>query len=223
MTILRIFTPLLLGFAAVIAAQAQPNSSSTPTDIEQNVASRAEDICPLLPGRTVPEVSVRAGDGTERSLPQLIAGKPTILIFYRGGWCPYCNHQLAELQEIEPKLLELGYQIIAISPDRPEKFAPVIAKGGLTYSLYSDSKLNAAKAFGLAFKVDEAVVARYQKMNINLDDASGESHHMLPVPGAYVIASDGTIAFGYVNPNYKIRVPGSVLLAAATSVVAGSN
>ncbi|ULT24851.1 redoxin domain-containing protein [Sphingobacterium sp. E70] len=30
-----------------------------------------------------------------------ISQKPTILVFYRGGWCPYCNLQLSGLQEIE--------------------------------------------------------------------------------------------------------------------------
>ena len=210
---------LVLFSLAAVMLYTQPNNASAQGSGEHPVASRAEDICPLLPGRTVPVVSVQTSEGADVGLPELIGGKPTILIFYRGGWCPYCNLQLSELQEIEPTLLELGYQIIAISPDRPAKLAPAIAKGNLTYRLFSDSKLNAAKAFGLAFKVDEKVVARYKTINIDLDDASGESHHMLPVPAAYVIGADGIIAFGYVNPNYKVRIPGSILLAAARATV----
>jgi peroxiredoxin len=218
MTFLSPLSLLLFGLATM-TVYTQPNNASAQGSGEHPVASRAEDICPLLLGRTVPVVSVQTSDGSDVGLPELIGGKPTILIFYRGGWCPYCNLQLSELQEIEPKLLELGYQIIAISPDRPEKLAPAVAKSNLSYRLFSDSKLNVAKAFGLAFKVDEKVVARYQTINIDLDEASGESHHMLPVPGAYVIGADGIIAFSYVNPNYKVRLPGNVLLAAARATV----
>ncbi len=43
--------------------------------------------------------------------------------------------------------------------------------------------------------------------------------HLLPVPAAYVIDTDGIIVFGYANPNYKVRVPATVLLAAARSAV----
>jgi len=182
-------------------------------------AQGAEEICPLLPGEAVPMATVRTVEGVETTLSEILSGKMTLLIFYRGGWCPYCNRHLAELQEIEPQLLELGYQIIAISPDRPEKLAPAVAENDLNYRLFSDSRLAAAQAFGLAFTVEKKVVDRYRTMEIDLEEASGESHHMLPVPAAYLIDSTGTILFSYVNPNYRVRVPVSVILAAAEAGV----
>ena len=48
-----------------------------------------------------------------------ILAKKTVLVVYRGGWCPYCNSQLSDLQDIENQILQLGYQIIAVSPDAP--------------------------------------------------------------------------------------------------------
>jgi hypothetical protein len=50
------------------------------------VAESADKICPLLPGMKAPEVSFRQLDGNPVSLRNLIAEKPVILIFYRGGW-----------------------------------------------------------------------------------------------------------------------------------------
>lgn len=47
--------------------------------------------------------------------------KPSIILFYRGGWCPYCNRQLAELKNIEQDLVDLGYQVLAISPESPDR------------------------------------------------------------------------------------------------------
>ena len=45
--------------------------------------------------------------------------RPTIVIFYRGGWCPYCNMQLSDLRLVEPKLRAQGFEIVFLSTDRP--------------------------------------------------------------------------------------------------------
>lgn len=127
--------------------------------------------------------------------------------------------QLGQLQKIEPSLIELGYQIIAISPDRPEKFRESIEKHKLSYLLLSDSKMNGAQAFGLVFKVDEKALEQYKKYGVDLEDASGEKHHLLPVPAVFVVGTDGIVKFEYVNPNYKVRLDPDVLLAAAKAAL----
>ena len=53
---------------------------------QSEVANTAEDICPLLPGTKIPDVELQRADGTPFSLANKIAEKPSILIFYRGGW-----------------------------------------------------------------------------------------------------------------------------------------
>jgi cytochrome oxidase Cu insertion factor (SCO1/SenC/PrrC family) len=55
------------------------------------VAQKAEDVCPINIGEEIPSVNVRDVDGKEINLLDLTKGKKSILIFYRGGWCPYCN------------------------------------------------------------------------------------------------------------------------------------
>jgi peroxiredoxin len=85
------------------------------------------------------------------------------------------------------------------------------------YTIYSDSSLQATRAFGLAFKVDDELVEKYLKWNIDLEKASGETHHVLPAPATYIIGKDGIINFAYVNPNYKARLHPDVLLAAANA------
>jgi peroxiredoxin len=126
---------------------------------------------------------------------------------------------LGQLQSIEGKLVALGYQILAVSPDRPEKLAPSVGKHGLKYQLFSDSKMTAAKAFGLAWKVDDATIAMYKEYKIDLDDASGESHHLLPVPAAYVVDAKGVIRYRYFNPDYKVRVNPDELLREAKAAL----
>ncbi len=123
-----------------------------------------------------------------------------------------------QLQNIEPQLIQLGYQIIAISPDLPIKLAQTIRKHKLNYLLLSDSKMKAARAFGIAFRVAEKARKR-NNFDRDLEDASGEKHHLLPVPAAFIIGTDGIIKFEYVNPNYTVRIKPDLLLAAAKATL----
>ncbi len=114
------------------------------------IAPSAEAAKPLAVGAAIPEAIVKDPNGHETKLSELLGGKKSVLIFYRGSWCPYCNAHLAGLQSLEGELKGLGYQIVAISPDRPEELAPLTEKHHLTYSLYSDSSTAAMQGSGLA-------------------------------------------------------------------------
>ena len=122
---------------------------------------------------------------------------------------------MGQLQEINAELIDLGYQIIAISPDRPEKIRSVLEKTSYDYRIVSDSKLSAALACGVAFTLDAKTVEKYKGYGFDLEDASGETHHMLPVPTVFVLDTGGTIRFVYSNADYKVRIDPERLMAQA--------
>lgn len=126
---------------------------------------------------------------------------------------------MGQLQETEKALDELGYQVLFISPDRPEKAREIISKADYGYVLLSDSKMEAAKAFGIAFTPDEKTLKAYKNYGIDLEAASGESHHLLPVPSVFVLDKDEKIRFTYVDPKYQVRIDPDLLLAAATAAL----
>ncbi|MGN8224773.1 peroxiredoxin-like family protein [Gracilimonas sp. BCB1] len=181
----------------------------------QDYAASANEVTPLLISSDIPDVSVKNIDGETVNLRDKVYEQPSILVFYRGGWCPYCSRHLADLKKIEEDLYEIGYQILAISPDRPEKLKATLNENELGYTLLSDSPMKATKAFGLAFKVDNETVERYKSLGIDLEGDSGYDHHLLPAPAVYIVNTDGIVRFNYVNPNYKERIDGGVLLTAA--------
>ncbi len=187
---------------------------------QENIASSANEICPIKVGARIPPTKLPAVDGNLFDLNAAFSQKPTVVIFYRGGWCPFCNRQLSQIRKIHPQLLSMGYQLIAVSADRSEKLAETVQKDSLDYTLLSDSKASAAQALGLAFRVDSSIVERYKRNNMDLEDASGERHHILPVPAVFIVGIDGIIKFEYVNPNYTVRIDPDVLLAAARSALA---
>lgn len=186
-----------------------------PAEAQDSYADEATDVKPVLTGTTIPNSTVKNIHGESVEINDLISKKPTVLIFYRGGWCPYCNAHLAELQKIEQNLVSMGYQILAVSPDRPEKLKESISKHDLEYTLLSDSPMDLTKAFGLAYKVDEKTVNQYKENGMDLKKNSGYDHHLLPVPAVYLINPDGLITFQYVNPDYTTRIDSDVLQTAA--------
>ena len=203
----RLLPSLLLGLSLLAAARAE-------------LAPSAAEARPLPLGAKVPAALVKTMDGAELDLAAAVAGKPTLLVFYRGSWCPYCNKHLAALAELEPELLKLGYQILAVSPDDPAGLATMTEKNHLSYRLLSDRKMQAAGALGLAFRVNAATVEKYQGWKIDLAPVPGEpAARWLPVPAAYLIAADGTIRFVHANPDYKVRLAAADLLAAAKNAL----
>ncbi|MFW5894276.1 MAG: peroxiredoxin-like family protein [Verrucomicrobiota bacterium] len=195
------------------------NEVAVETSAESAVAESAEDVRPLLIGAEIPEVTLKTAQGNEINLKETVAERPVVVIFYRGGWCPYCNMQLGQLQSIEADLLDLGYQLLGISPDRPDKLSESLKKKDLSYTLLSDSGMAAAKAFGIAFRVADATLEQYEQHDIDLEEAAGEKHHLLPVPSVFIIGTDARIKFTYVNPDYKTRLAPDVLLEAAKAAL----
>lgn len=174
---------------------------------------------PLKAGDSIPDVSLKTDTGETVSLRKLVSEKPTVLIFYRGGWCPYCTRHLQALAGIEKDLLAAGYQLVAISADQPSKLREKPDFQKLNYALLSDSTMDATKGFGIAFEVDAATREKYKTFGIDLEAASGQTHHMLPHPAVFIVDTKGVIRFAYVNEDYKVRLePEKILEAARASL-----
>lgn len=180
------------------------------------IADNAESVTPLLVGQTIPDVVLWQGNGTPVKSRDLARKQPTILVFYRGGWCPYCNTQLQQLKDVEPKLKALGYQLLAVSPELPDTLLAMQKERSLDYQLMSDYRLDVAKAFGIAFRVDPAYAKMAaEKVNAKMQKYAGETLFTLPVPAVFVLDTDGVVRFQYVNPNYRVRLHPELLLTAA--------
>ena len=183
------------------------------------IAPSPEQVTPLLNGLTIPTVSLTAADNKAVALTKLVQQKPSILVFYRGGWCPYCNAQLAALRDIEPQLTKLGYQIIAITPDSVasiNKSLQDTGGGKLNYTLLSDSNFAASSAFGLAYYLDDKTAAAYKgKLGSLITTEAGTEKVVLPVPAVYIVNTAGEAVFSYVHINYKTRLHSELLLKAA--------
>jgi len=170
-------------------------------------------------GDPVPDVVLRDEWDRPVRLRRLTAEKPAVLVFYRGGWCPYCNRHLQALAGIEHEIEQAGARLLAISMDKPEKLRQTPDRQKLHYRLLSDRDAEAARAFGIAFRVDDATVVRYKEMGLDLEEASGRDHHLLPHPSVFITDTSGRIRFAHVNPDYKVRLEPEKIMAALREVL----
>ena len=178
--------------------------------ITAQVPENAEDISPILIGETIPEATLLDKKGNEVNLNEIIKEKPTVLVFYRGGWCPYCNNQLAGLAEIENDILELDYQIIAISPDNYKQLQNTDDKIG--YILLADVNAKFIQDIGIGFKTPE------RSKGYIFKKTNEEASEVLPVPTVLVVDKSGEVLFEYVNPNYKTRLSTELLMAVLKAI-----
>jgi cytochrome oxidase Cu insertion factor (SCO1/SenC/PrrC family) len=115
----RTLRAALAAFAIAASIAGAQNPGGTPA--ARPVAATARDTKPLAAGDAVPDLApLKAADGTEVDLDAVPAGETRVLVFYRGGWCPYCMAHLADVARIQPTLAKGGVTVYAISPDTPE-------------------------------------------------------------------------------------------------------
>jgi len=108
---------------------------------------------------------------------------------------------------VEQDVLSLGYQIIAISPDKYQNLKPTMENTTVGYTLYADPNATLIKAVGIGFETPEKAKSFiYTKTQM-------EATEILPVPTVMVLNTDGDILFEYINPNYKVRLSEKLLLA----------
>jgi peroxiredoxin len=156
-------------------------------------------------GALLPDVTLTDASGLTVHLRSLQAAKPTIVIFYRGGWCPYCNLELRAWQTLLPEVSALGAQLLAISPQLPDNSLSTAEKNELAYPVLSDSSMNAANAFGIAFELPPELVDLYGKAGNDLPTLNGNGRWVLPIPATFVFDAAGKVIYRHVESDYRQR------------------
>lgn len=190
------------------------------------IAESAEQTQPLQVGDAAPPFIVETVDYEPFVFDPRALERPVMLVSFRGGWCPHCNLYLSELKHVIPAVRELGIDVIFLSGDRPDLLYQSLKRetqediGKLNYRILSDADAQAAIALGIAFKATKRTVDYVNKKGDGYRKSSMERHGVLPVPAVFAIGKDGTIAYTYVNADYKVRLPADDLLEAARTIAA---
>ena len=179
---------------------------------------RATDIenTALQVGAPAPDITLPDATGRPVRLAALWQQGPLVLIFYRGGWCPYCNLELRAWQQHLATLAAHGARLVAVSPQTPDNSLSTAEKNELAYPVLSDSSLTAATGFGIAFEMPQALIDLYRKAGNDLPVLNGNGRWVLPLPATYVIGRDGRIAFAHIEADYRLRAEPAEVIATVT-------
>lgn len=183
------------------------------SDLEKSgVAQRAANV-----GAKVEPPVLKDLNGHPIDLRSATAGSPYVLMFYRGGWCPYCNVTLQAYVRAHPELERLGAKLVAVTPEMPGKAIETAQKNGVPFIVAIDAGNTFARSLGLVFDLPLSLRPQYRQIGIDLPEWNGDESHELPIAATYVVDAGGTIRWAFVDANFTSRAePADVLAAVKT-------
>jgi len=182
--------------------------------VASDASSRAVAAGDVIADFTLPDAN-----GEEVSLARLLAEGPVVLVFYRGGWCPFCNLALRHYQlELVPQLGRHGARMAAISPQRPDESLNTKERHELEFPVLTDASAGVAQRLGIAFQPSDEVLEAQRKLALDIRQGNAESSTALPMPTVLVVDRDRVVRFADVQPDYRSRTEVPAILSALTEL-----
>jgi peroxiredoxin len=166
-------------------------------------------------GDTLAPFALPDATGQTRTLEELTAGGPAVIVFYRGGWCPYCNLTLRTYQrDLLPQLADYSARLVAISPETPDASLSTQEKAELTYTVLSDTAAELASSLGITFQPSEAGLTTQRKLGVDIRTTRADNGTLLPMPTVLIVDRDHVVRFVDIHPDYTGRTETNDTLAA---------
>ncbi len=183
-------------------------------DAEQLAQTYAQPLKRKV-GEQAPGFSLANAQGKTVTLSEMLGRGSVVLAFYRGTWCPYCNLQLKQYQQILAQIQALGGNLVAISPQNPDQSLSMQEKNELQFEVLSDAGNTVAEQYTTVFRNGDAPVEVMQALGIDFDSFYEEDSRGLPVPAVFVIHPNGQIIFAQSEGgDYRGRVEPQAILQA---------
>ena len=181
-----------------------------PEDVQEMIFEHIK----RLASSEITEMSLKEGDFAPDFLLPDINGQlvssvdlrskgPIVVIFFRGGWCEYCNTTLRMIRRYAPHFQARGASIVAISPQTVEHNKETAKQAGLSFPILTDDRNAYAQECHIAYQLEDAVRPIFQKAN--LPENQGNDSWVLPIPATYVIETDGRVTYSFVDVDFTKR------------------
>lgn len=148
---------------------------------------------PLQKGKTLPVIELE--DIHKKNVSsQSFLGKPAVLLFYRGNWCPLCMAQIKEIAKQYKEIEALGAQVYMISPQPHSYSASLSKKYNLNFQFLTDVNNKVAKQLDIFS--ENGIPAGFQVLGYESDTV---------LPTVIITDKNGTIVFADLTDNYRVR------------------
>jgi peroxiredoxin len=173
-------------------------------------------------GERVADFTLPDATGSPVTLGEIVADGPAVVVFYRGGWCPYCNLALRTYQaELLPELARYGASLVAISPQNPDESLGTSEKAGLSFTVLSDPGAALAYRLGIGYTPTPELLEAQRALGLDLMKVNATVD--LPLPTVLIIDSARTVRFVDPCADYTTRTEVHAILGALERLGGATN
>ena len=213
--------------AEQVANHHRTSAGQLPPDIAEAFVTEQRDLAAAgnpsgvaEPGSQLPDGKLLDVGGQPTTLAQNLGGKPAVIVFYRGGWCPYCNIALRTYQaQLVPALAERRIGLVAISPQAPDGSLSTKESKELTFTVLSDPGNQIAGQLGILTAPSDGTRAAQLQLGLDLTQINADGTAGLPMPTVVIADADGVIRWIDVHADYTTRTEFGQVLQAVTDVI----
>jgi len=105
----------------------------------------------LQPGKPLPHFRAVDENGNPLDSGDL-KGRPAVILFVRGNWCPFCSRQVADLTNYYKAINESGAHLILVTPKPLQTTRRVAQFFDVDFEFWLDESLDVARQFGLLLR-----------------------------------------------------------------------
>ncbi|QDV25772.1 peroxiredoxin-like family protein [Aureliella helgolandensis] len=168
-------------------------------------------------GDTAVDNQLKDWKGNTITLSELWKEGPVVLMWYRGGWCPYCSIQLRKMQQNLDKIENTGARLVVLTPELPERAKETAEANDLSIVALHDANLELAKKYGIVFELPAPIAPMYRASG-RLKEFNGNDQLELPLSATYVVDQSGKIVYAFLDADYKIRAEPSNVITAVQAI-----
>ncbi|MCA1843257.1 MAG: AhpC/TSA family protein [Actinobacteria bacterium] len=170
-------------------------------------------------GTLMPDGKLVDVHGRPTTLEQARGGRPAVVVFYRGAWCPYCNLTLrAYERQLVPALAANDVALIAVSPQTPDGSLTMHETNELSYTVLSDPGNQIAGQLGILTAASDDARASQTALGIDVAGGNADGTATVPMPTVVLVDAGGTIRWIDVHPNYGTRTEPAEILEAVVAL-----
>lgn len=155
----------------------------------------------LRVGQPLPEFELDTENGRTVDSKTFL-GRPLLLLFYRGNWCPLCMAQVREVAAQYRELDARGVQVVLVSPQPHSNTRSLATKFDVPFRFLVDAEHRASKRLGIFAK--DGLPAGLQVL--------GYSSHTV-WPTVVITDAAGKILFADLTDNYRVRPEPTTFIA----------
>ncbi|MGH3728020.1 MAG: peroxiredoxin-like family protein [Micromonosporaceae bacterium] len=176
----------------------------------------------LKVGETFPDFELPDESGKLVSSEPLLAAGPLVVVFYRGIWCDYCNFELEALEEVYPRIRELGAELVGVSPVTMPGLRAAIRRNQLSFRLLGDRGNSYARRFNIVYRLSDELQTVWRSFGMDFTKINGDDSLTLPMPAVYVAGPDHVVRFAEVHPDYWNRAEPEEVVAVLERLITES-